>query len=198
MARVLVATAARATLVGMLLLSQACMVLLDEPPRATPTSLKPVATASPTRAAPTRTPVPTATRTPATRTPTPQPADETDIEQSVADARARLEGVLGGAALFGLEDMLGTTVALAAPTGGDHLARSAAARWLRQRATEHIRVVEFQRHQHQALIIATTQGWAALAPSSTNELGFTLRRYDAAGAQDPEHGTWQIDVIEAE
>ena len=185
-------------LVGMLLLSQACMVLLDEPPRATPTSLKPVATASPTRAAPTRTPVPTATRTPATRTPTPQPADETDIEQSVADARARLEGVLGGAALLGLEDMLGETVALAAPTGGDHLARSAAARWLRQRATEHIRVVEFQRHQHQALIIASTQGWAALAPSSTNELEFTLRRYDAAGAQDPEHGTWLIDVIEAE
>src|SRR5262249_32918682 len=69
---------------------------------------------------------------------------------------------------------------------------------LRQRATGRIRVVEFQRHQHQALIIASTQGWAALAPSSTNELGFTLRRYDAAGAQDPEHGTWQIDVIEAE
>jgi hypothetical protein len=59
-------------------------------------------------------------------------------------------------------------------------------------------VVEFQRHQHQALIIASTQGWAALAPSSTSELGFTLRRYDASGAQDPEHGAWLIDVIEAE
>jgi hypothetical protein len=69
--------------------------------------------------------------------------------------------------------------------------------WLRQRATGRIRVVEFQR-QHQALIIATTHGWARSPPSSTNELGFTLRRYDAAGAQDPEHGTWLIDVIEAE
>jgi hypothetical protein len=197
MARLLVAIAARAMLVGMLLLSQAC-VYLDETSRPTPTSLKPVAAAAPTRGTPTRTPVPTATRTPATRTPTPQPADETDIEQSVADARARLEGVLGGAALLGLEDMLGENVALAAPTGGDHLARSAAAKWLRQRATGRIRVVEFQRHQHQALIIASTQGWAALASSSSNELEFTLRRYDAAGAQDPEHGTWLIDVIEAE
>ena len=50
----------------------------------------------------------------------------------------------------------------------------------------------------QALIIATTQGWAAVAPLTTGHLGFTLRRYDAAGAQDPDHGDWLIDVIEAE
>ena len=94
--------------------------------------------------------------------------------------------------------MLVETVALAAPTGGEQLERAAAARWLRQRATGRIRIVDFQRHQHQALVIATTQGWAALAPLTGDRLGFTLRTYDASGAQDPDHGDWLIDVIEAE
>jgi hypothetical protein len=94
--------------------------------------------------------------------------------------------------------MLVETVALAAPNGGEQLPRVAAARWLRQRASGRLRVVDFVRHQHQALIIATTQGWMAIAPLSTNELGFTLRRYDAAGAQDPDNGDWQIDTLEAD
>jgi 1,4-dihydroxy-2-naphthoyl-CoA synthase len=94
--------------------------------------------------------------------------------------------------------MLVETVALAAPTGGEQLERSAAARWLRQRATGRIRITDFQRHQRQALVIATTQGWAAVAPLTGGGLGFTLRRYDASGAQDPDHGDWLIDVIEAE
>jgi len=48
------------------------------------------------------------------------------------------------------------------------------------------------------VIFASTQGWAAVAPLSTSQLGFTLRRYDATGAQDAEHGDWLIDTIEAE
>ena len=120
------------------------------------------------------------------------------MEQSVADARAVVERVLESAALPGIEDLLVETVALAAPTGGEHLPHAAAARWLRQRATGRIRITEFQRHQHQALIIATSQGWAPVAPLTTGQLGFTMRRYDAAGAQDPEHGAWLIDVLEVE
>ena len=42
------------------------------------------------------------------------------------------------------------------------------------------------------------QGWAAVAPLAGGGLGFILRRYDASGAQDPDHGDWLIDVIEAE
>jgi hypothetical protein len=38
----------------------------------------------------------------------------------------------------------------------------------------------------------------AIPPLTTAELGFTLRRYDARGAQDSEHGAWLIDVFEAE
>lgn len=94
--------------------------------------------------------------------------------------------------------MLAERVALAAPTGGEQLERAAAARWLRQRATSRIRIIDFQRHQHQALIIASTQGWSAVPPLAGGQLGFTLRRYDARGAQDPEHGDWLIDAIEAE
>jgi len=30
------------------------------------------------------------------------------------------------------------------------------------------------------------------------QLAFTLRQYDAAGAQHPDKGRWLIDVIEAE
>jgi hypothetical protein len=85
-----------------------------------------------------------------------------------------------------------------APSGGDQLPRAGAARWLRQRATGRIQVVEFQRHQHQAQIIASTQGWRAVAPLSSNQLGFTLRRYDAAGTQDLDHGDWLIDVFDVE
>lgn len=189
--------AARALLgLTLLLLSEGCAVF-DEPPRPTPTLARPVATLAYNRPAPLATEAPTVTRAVPTRTPTPPAEDDSEIERSVAEARARVERLVGSAALPGVEDLLMDTVALATPSGGDQLARAAAARWLRQRATGSIRIVDFQRHQHQALIVATTQGWAALAPSTTSELGFTLRRYDAAGTQDPEHGTWRIDVIEA-
>ena len=89
------------------------------------------------------------------------------------------------------------TVALAAATGGEQLERTAAACWLRQRATSHIRITDLQPHHHRALVIATTRGWTALAPPTGSELGFTLRRYDAAGDQDSERGDWRISVIEA-
>ena len=172
---------------------------LDEPPRAaTPTPARLAVARVPTSSPPT----PTIGRTPAraapTRTPTPEPQDDTAIEQSVADARARFEQVFRSAALPGVESMLVETVVLAAPTGGEQLERAAAARWLRQRATGRIRITDFQRHQHQALVIATTQGWAAMVPLTGGQLGFTLRRYSTAGDQDPDHGDWLIDVIEAE
>src|SRR6266542_2238583 len=129
----------------------------------------------PARAAATPAPARTPARSPPTRTPTAEPVAESAVEQSVADARAVVERVLGSAALPGIEDLLVETVALAAPTGGEHLARAAAARWLRQRATGRIRITEFQRHQHQALIIATSQGWATVratvAPLTTGQLG---------------------------
>ncbi len=168
---------------------------LDEPPRASATSVRVPATALSARVEST----PIVARPPSpTRTPTAQPAENTDVEQSVTDARATFEGVFRTAALPGIEDLLVDTVALAAPSGGEQLPRAAAARWLRQRAPGRIRITEFQRHQHQALIIAMTQGWAAVAPLTTSQLGLTLRRYDATGAQDPEHGDWLIDVFEAE
>lgn len=59
-------------------------------------------------------------------------------------------------------------------------------------------MVEFQRHQHQPLVILSTLGWNAIAPVTTSGLGFTLRRYDATGAQHPEHGAWLVDVFEAQ
>jgi hypothetical protein len=172
---------------------------VDEPPRAaTSTPVRLAVARVPTSSPPTSTIGQTPTRAVPTRTPTPEPADDSAIEQSVADARASFERVFRNAALPGLESILVETVALAAPTGGEQLERAAAARWLRQRATGRIRIIEFQRHQHQALVLATTQGWAAMAPLTEGGLGFTLRRYDASGAQDPDHGDWLIDVIEAE
>jgi hypothetical protein len=129
-------------------------------------------------------------------TPVPQ-EEESEIDRSVIDARARFERVLDNATLPGVEALLSDMVALAAPSGGDQLSRATAAGWLRQRATARIRLTEFQRHQHQALVIASSQGWSTMAPLTTTELGFTLRRYDASGAQDPEHGTWLVDVFEA-
>ena len=47
-------------------------------------------------------------------------------------------------------------------------------------------------------MIASTGGWSVVAPLTTGSLGFTLRRYDSSGAQDPDNGDWRIDVIEAE
>ena len=132
------------------------------------------------------------------RTPTPQPRDEADVEQSVANARAMVEKALASPTLPAIEDLLLETVALAAPTGGDQLTRAAAARWLRQRATARIQVIQFERHQHQALINANTRGWSAIAPLTSSQLAFMLRQYDAAGAQDPDRGKWLIDVLEAE
>jgi hypothetical protein len=181
-----------------LLMAQACVTVEEAPARRTPVAVQPAATVATARPSPTLRPAATATRISPTRTPTPDAVDDTAIEQSVADARASLERVLRGAALPGLEDILLETVALAAPSGGEQLTRPAAARWLRQRATGRIRVRDLQRHQHQALITTTTEGWAPVAPETTGELGFTLRRYDAGGSQDPEHGSWLIDVIEAE
>jgi hypothetical protein len=109
-----------------------------------------------------------------------------------------LERGLGSAALPGVEKMLSETVTLAAATGGDQLPRADAARWLRQRAAGRIRITEFGRHHHQALIIASTQGWAAVPPLVGGHLAFTLRRYDISDAQDPENGDWPIHVIETE
>ena len=173
--------------------------LLDEPPRApTSTPLRLAVARVPTSSPPTPTVARAPTRAVPTRTHTPEPADDSAIEQSVAEAHASFERVFRDAALPGLESMLVETVALAAPTGGEQLERAAAAGWLRQRATGRIRVIDFQRHQHQALVIATTQGWAALPPLTGGGLGFTLRRYDASGAQDPDQGDWLVDVIEAE
>jgi hypothetical protein len=97
-----------------------------------------------------------------------------------------------------IEDLLLETVALAAPTGGDQLTRATAACWLRQRATNRIQVIQFERHQRQALINASTRGWSAITPLTSSQLAFTLRQYDAAGAQDPDEGQWLIDVLEAE
>jgi len=172
---------------------------LDERPGSAATAARSAATALPARAATPQPPVRTATPPPvATRTPTPPPQDDSELEQSVADSRARLEKVLRSAALGGLEDILVETVALAAPSGGEQLPRATAARWLRQRASAQLRIVQFERHQHQPLIIASTQGWRALAPLSSSQLGFTLRRYAPSGAEDPDHGDWMIDVFEAE
>ena len=117
---------------------------------------------------------------------------------SVANARAIVEKALASSALPGIEDLLLERVALAAPTGGDQLTRATAARWLRQRATARIQVIQFERHQHQALINANTRGWSAIAPLTSSQLAFMLRQYDAAGAQDPDRGKWLIDVLEAE
>jgi hypothetical protein len=130
--------------------------LLDEPPRAaTSTPVRLAVARVPTSSPPTPTIGRAPTRAAPTRTPTPEPADDSAIEQSVADARASFERVFRNAALPGVESMLVETVALAAPTGGEQLERSAAAGWLRQRATGRIRITDFQRHQHQALVIAT-------------------------------------------
>jgi hypothetical protein len=109
-----------------------------------------------------------------------------------------VEKALAGPTLPGIEDLLLETVALAAPTGGDQLSRAAAARWLFQRATARIQVIQFECHQHQALINANTRGWSAIAPLTSSQSAFTLRQYDAAGAQDPDRGKWLIDVLEAE
>jgi len=63
---------------------------------------------------------------------------------------------------------------------------------------EDLRLVQFDRHHHQALIIATTQGWAAVPPLTSEQLMLTLHRYAASGEQDSEHGEWLIDVFEEE
>jgi hypothetical protein len=78
------------------------------------------------------------------------------------------------------------------------LTRATAVRWLRQRAAARIQVIQFERHQHQALINANTRAWSAIAPLTSSQLAFTLRQYDAAGAQDPHMRKWLIDVLEAE
>ena len=148
---------------------------LDEPPRAaTSTPVRLTVARVPTTSPPTPTIAGIATRAAPTRISAPEPPDDAAIEQSVAEGRANFERVFRNAALPGIENMLVETVALAAPTGGEQLDRAAAARWLRQRATSRIRIIDFQRHQHQALVIASTQGWAALAPLTGAGLGFTL------------------------
>jgi hypothetical protein len=190
------AVACAVVAVGLLVLVGCANV--EDRPGAAATAARAAATAVPTRAASTVGVVSTPTRAPArARTPTPPPRDEADVEQSVANARAIVEKALASPALPGIEDLLLETVALAAPTGGDQLTR-AAARWLRQRATARIQVIQFERHQHQALINANPRGWSAIAPLTSSQLAFTLRQYDAAGAQDPDRGKWLIDVLEAE
>ena len=181
------------------LLVQTACISVEGSPGAAATSARAAATPVPTRAISTPAPGRTATPTPVrARTPTPELPSETDIEQSVANARATFERVLGSAALPGLEAILLDTVALAAPSGGEQLSRAAAARWHVADQWRADGATDFERHQHQALIIAATQGWAPIAPLSTSELGFMLRRYDGTGAQDPDNGDWLIDTLEAE
>jgi hypothetical protein len=189
---------ARAVVAVALLVLGGCANVEDRPGAAA-TAARSAATAVPTRAAFTVGVVSTPTRAPTpARTPTPQPRDEADVEQSVANARAMVEKALASPTLPAIEDLLLETVALAAPTGGDQLTRATAARWLRQRATDRIQLIQFERHQHQALINANTRGWSAIAPLTSSQLAFTLRQYDAAGAQDPDEGQWLIDVLESE
>src|SRR5712691_4361056 len=129
--------------IAALLVLGGCAVL-DEPPRAaTSTPVRLTVARVPTSSPPTPTITRSPTRAAPTRTPTPEPQDDVAIEQSMAEARAKLERVFRNAALPGIETMLVETVALAAPTGGEQLDRAAAARWLRQRATSRIRIIDF-------------------------------------------------------
>ena len=120
------------------------------------------------------------------------------LDQSIAEARHAFEQALSSPSLVGIEGLLLDSVSLASPTGGEVLERGAAAQWLRERAAAGLRISDFLRHQHLASLVIVTEGWQNLAPISSGRMSFNLHRYDQAGRQDDERGTWKIDVIVAE
>jgi hypothetical protein len=200
--------AARATFAGVLLASSAlgtaCSALLSADP--TPV---PGAAATLTRAE--RTPIPTPVRTPAAAaaasavaspsagaSASPSAVFRPLNEAEVAEVQARVQAAVATAALPDLESLLLDHVSLSTSDGGQVMDTSQTAAWLRDRASDTIKVTRVDRGSQSVMLQVLTQGWANRPPVDQGQLSFSLRRYDSNGRPDEENGDWKIDVITAD
>lgn len=172
----------------------------DQVPGAAATAARAAATPIPlpTRMPPTRTPA--IARAPSLSAPLTRPTDSHGplSEQGIADVRGRLERAMSSSVLPGVEELFLDQVAVSSAIGGERLGRDQAVSWLRQRAGPGLRLSQFERHHHVALLVAQTEGWPSTPPIVSGRVGFSLHLYDAAGRQDEERGSWKIDAITAE
>ncbi len=186
-------------LAGLTLLLFGCDVG-DQVPGAAATAARAAATPipPPPRISPTSTPA--SARAPSPSVPLVRPTDSQGplSEQGIVEVRDRLERAIRTAGLVGIEELLLDEVAISSPDGGERLNRDQAASWLRRRAGPGLRLSQFERHHHVALLVAQTEGWPNTPPIVSGRVGFSFHLYDAAGRQDDERGSWKIDVVTAE
>jgi hypothetical protein len=159
-----------------------------------------------------RTPIPTPVRTPspaASASPSParaaalaspaaSPVGRAVSQDEIADVRRQIERILASPNLTGIEALLLDRVSLGTTEGGQVLDRDEAAQWLRDHAGPGLRVARVDRSALAVLLEVLTEGWPIREPIAEGRVAFNLHRYDESGRQDEDHGTWKVDVINAE
>ena len=119
-------------------------------------------------------------------------------EEDVAQLQRRLEQTLASPDLPGVENVLLDHVSLSTAQGGSVMDNAEAAAWLRDHAGPGLKVARLERDTQTLMLQVLTDGWPIKDPVQQGHVSFSLRRYDANGRPDEEHGDWKIDVIEAE
>jgi hypothetical protein len=117
----------------------------------------------------------------------------------VADLQRRMEQIVAGSDLPGIEGLLLDHVSLSTPQGGSVMDSAQVARWLRDHAGPGIKVTQVDRGTQELVVQVQTGGWPARDPIQQGQVNFSLRKYDPSGRPDQTGGgEWKIDVIEAE
>jgi hypothetical protein len=108
-----------------------------------------------------------------------------------------MEQAVASPDLPGVESLLLDQIAFSTAEGGSVMDTRAAAAWLRDHAGPGIKVTSMERATQTLALQVLTDGWPTKDPIQQGQVSFLLRRYDATGRLDEDHGAWKIDVIEA-
>jgi hypothetical protein len=118
-------------------------------------------------------------------------------EEEINDLRQQIDRSLASPDLPGIESLLLDRVLLSSSEGGQELDRGGAADWLRDHAGPGVSVTRVDRSSLSVLLEVLTEGWPIRPPVTDGSVTFNLHRYDPAGKQDEDNGSWKIDVIGA-